>query len=328
MDIFEQKWKNFLICERAAPVTKSADASSEDRIIRLPKFRISDKWGMPGSEDRKIIEQFTSNIQGSTLTEKISSLNAFVSDCDAGCAAQKNVAEILANLVFLDSLAAVIEDFNPSTGGFLFEALIASLFGGKATQIPTQGGRDQDVTDITDDTGRPMSLKFFLEGASDYIKGSAGNLRRSIISNGAPMYYLVGIKNKEMKQGQVVAIDFYEFSVGSSADGIEGQFEVHHIGDGNGLRVSEIAGTAGKRKDTKETAYHIGTLNFGSRQQLEVVAKNYAERLGSLLFEIYEQLDLLSKNINIYFLDGSKGKDAAFSAIGNANTLKQDLQKL
>jgi len=55
MDIFEQKWKNFLICERATPVIKSADASSEDMVIRLPKFRISEQWGTPGTEDRKLL---------------------------------------------------------------------------------------------------------------------------------------------------------------------------------------------------------------------------------------------------------------------------------
>ena len=338
---FEKQWKRFLICERGVPSAKDTGVSSEtdDKIIRIPKFRISEQWGTPGTEDREIIEKFTSKIQGSTLKEKINSLNSFVSDCDAGCAAQKNVAEILANLVFLDSLAAVIEDFNPMTGGFLFESLIASLFGGSAKQVPTQGGIDQDVTDITDDQGRPMSLKFFFEGGSQYIHGSEDNLRNAIIKNKQPMYYLIGLKNKSTQKGKVVAIDFYEFSVGSSQDGIEGQFDVWQIGSYNGLSIGEVIGRKqrgrprrgeeGKpRTRQKETAYYLGTLNFGSKDQLQAVAKNYVTRLGSLMFEIYEQLDLLSKNINKYFLDTPGGKDAALSAINNAAALKTDLQKL
>jgi len=153
------------------------------------------------------------------------------------------------------------------------------------------------------------------------------------------MYYLIGIKNKAAKQGQVVAIDFYEFSVGSEEAGVEGDFDAWSIGYSNGLSVGEVIGRKergrsrkgeeGKiRLRQKETAYYLGTLNYGSRQQLEDVAKNYVARLGSLMFEVYQQLDLLSKNINTYFLDTPGGKDAALAAANNANTLKQDLQKL
>lgn len=315
MDIFEQKWKSFLICERATPELKSTDVGSEDMIIRLPKFRISEQWGTPGSEDRKIIEQFTSKIQGATLKDKINSLNNFVTNCDAGCAVQKNVAEILANLVFLDSLASVIEDFNDKTGGFLFESLIASLFGGQSMQVPTTGGRYQDVTDIIDDKGRPMSLKFFFGDGSQYVKGSYNNLKNSIVKNKQPMYYLIGLKNREAKKGQVVAIDFYEFSVGSKADGIDGDYDVSTIG-GKGVYVPRIK---------ENPNYLIASLNYGSKKQLETVAKNYTERLGSVMHEIYQQLGFLSENINKYFL-GSK--DSALTAAGNASALKAELQKL
>lgn len=315
MDIFEQKWKSFLICERATPELKSTDVGSEDMIIRLPKFRISEQWGTPGSEDRKIIEQFTSKIQGATLKDKINSLNNFVTNCDAGCAVQKNVAEILANLVFLDSLASVIEDFNDKTGGFLFESLIASLFGGQSMQVPTTGGRYQDVTDIIDDKGRPMSLKFFFGDGSQYVKGSYDNLKNSIVKNKQPMYYLIGLKNREAKKGQVVAIDFYEFSVGSKADGIDGDYDVSTIG-GKGAYVPRIK---------ENPNYLVASLNYGSKKQLETVAKNYTERLGSVMHEIYQQLGFLSENINKYFL-GSK--DSALTAAGNASALKAELQKL
>jgi len=314
---FEKQWKKFLICERGVPSVENTGVSSEagDKIIRIPKFRISEQWGTPGSEDRKIIEQFTSKIQGSTLKEKINSLNSFVSNCDAGCAAQKNVAEILANLVFLDSLASVIEDFNDKTGGFLFESLIASLFGGQSMQVPTTGGRYQDVTDIIDDKGRPMSLKFFFEDGSQYVKGSYNNLRRSIAKNKQPMYYLIGLKNRQAKKGQVIAIDFYEFSVGSKADRIAGDYDVRVIG-GGGAYVPRIK---------ENPKYFVGTLNYGSRKQLETGAKNYTERLGSVMYEIYQQLGSLSDNVNKYFLGN---KDSALAAANNANALKADLQKL
>ena len=152
MEELFKNWNKFLITE--------SEESEKNITIKLPKFRISEQWGTPGSDDRQIIEMFTKNIVGTTIAQKISSLNTFVSECDAGCVSTKDVSEILANLVFLDSMASVIYDFNPMTGGFLFESLMSALLGGKAKQVPTGvTGADQDVTDMYDDQGRPMSLK-------------------------------------------------------------------------------------------------------------------------------------------------------------------------
>ena len=77
------------------------ESKTTEKKIYIPKFRISEQWGTPGSDDRKIIEMFTKKIKGSTLSEKISSINSFVAECDAACAQAKTVDEILANLVFL-----------------------------------------------------------------------------------------------------------------------------------------------------------------------------------------------------------------------------------
>jgi len=310
---------------------------TNDIVLKLPKFRISEQWGTPGSADRKIIEMFTNKIKGSTLTEKINSLNSFVGDCDETCASQKDVAEILANLVFLDSLASVIYDFNDKTGGFLFESILAALFGGKATQIATKGGKDQDVTDLVDDRGRPLSLKFFFSDASQYIGASYQNLAKSIIAAGEPMIYIIAVKNRISKSdNNVLSIDFYEFSVGVDEDpgpyvrpkiGIKGDYDAKDLGkkkytrlnSGYGLPIR--VGTAQK--------HHIGTLNMGgSRDHIKEVAQNYADRLGSVLFEIYNQIDSLSSNVNTYFLESPEAKAAALKARENAVMLKKETDEL
>ncbi len=306
--------------------------------LKLPKFRISEEWGRPGSDDRKIIEMFTSKIKGGTLAEKISSLNSFVAECDAACASTKDVAEILANLVFLDSLATVVYDFNPMTGGFLFESLMAALLGGDAKQIDTKGGIDQDVTDIMDHNGRPMSLKFFFETGSQYIKASYNNLLASIERHKQPMIYLIGIKNREFETGKVLAIDFYEFSVGNGED-IPGDYSASDLGSDNGLPTSWIIG--GKRRGRapkgqenvpnvrmKKTNYYLGTLNFGNRDEMVQIAQNYVTRLGSVLVEIYQQIDALSNNVNEYFLGAPDAKGSALAAQQNALTLKADTEAL
>ncbi len=329
MEELFKNWNKFLITESEKNIT-----------IKLPKFRISEQWGTPGSDDRQIIEMFTKNIVGTTIPQKISSLNTFVSECDAGCVSTKDVSEILANLVFLDSMASVIYDFNPQTGGFLFESLMSALLGGKAKQVPTgAAGSDQDVIDMYDDQGRPMSLKFFFEGASQYVEASYDNLVADIEKNNAPIVYLIGIKNRATKEKTVLAIDFYEFTVGSSELGIDGQFDATELGYGNGLGVGQVIGTKKRgrarkgeegqpRTRQRETDFYIATLDFGDRNKMKEVAQNYATRLGSVLIEIYEQIDLLSKNVNTYFLASPEEKDAAIAAKNNADTLQRNTEEL
>tara|TARA_R100000234_G_scaffold111911_1_gene85205 strand:- start:1021 stop:2025 length:1005 start_codon:yes stop_codon:yes gene_type:complete len=334
MKLLIENWKRYLE-EEASPAAQG----QKNMTLVVPKFRISEQWGTPGSQDRKIIELFTSKIKGSTLKEKISSLNGFVSECDAACAATKEVSEILANLVFLDSLASVIYDFNPMTGGFLFESLIAALLGGEAKQVETGSGADQDVTDVIDHNGRPLSLKFFFEGGSQYIHGSFWNLKRDIKRHNQPMVYLIGLKNRNHKDRKVLAIDFYEFTVGDNKEGIRGDYDVGDIGYGNGLPISYIIGAKprgrprrgeeGKpRQRFKKTSYYLGTLDFGDRDKMIEVAQSYANRLGSLMLEIYQQIDELSKNVNTYFLESPDAKDAAMAARANAETLKKDAEEL
>ena len=309
-------------------ITEELESSSDNITIKFPKFRISEQWGKPGSQDRQIIEMFTSKIKGSTLAEKISSLNSFASECDEKCAAQKDVSEILANLVFLDSLSSIIYDFNDKSGGFLFESILAALIGGDAEQIDTKGGRDQEVTDIVDDQGRPISLKFFFSGASHYVGGSYYNLARDIANAGVPMTYIVAFKNrKSSSDNSVMSIDFYEFTVGYRD--IQGDFSAEQLG---GAVISQ----RGKFHDkgvhinlVKNKKFHLGNLNLGgSRENLHKIAQRYADRLGNVLLEIYDQIDKLSGNVNKYFLESPNSKDSALKARANAEALKKESEEL
>lgn len=309
-ELFEH-WNKFLITEDAQNV---ATADGEEMVLRLPKFRISEQWGTPGSDDRKIIEMFTSKISGGSIKEKLASLSSFVSECDAGCASQKDISEILASLVFLDSLSSVIYDFNPMTGGFLFETLISALCGGR--QIETVGGADQTTIDMIDGQGRNLSLKFLFSKDYNYVEASETNLRLTIEKSGKPLIYLIGLKNRQHKDGKILAIDFYEFAVG--AGNIEGDFSLERDFGKAGL-------SSGKWRNSR---YFIGTLNFGSRQEIRQIAENYTQRLGSVLIEIYQQLDLLSKNVNQYYLQAPDAKDSGLKARQNAQTLKKDTEEL
>ena len=299
------------------------ESSEEEKTISFPKLRISEQWGTPGSEDRKIIEMFTAKISGNDLSSKIASLQAMIKDCDEACVNSKDVGEILGGLVFLDSLASVIYDFNDKTGGFLFESLISALLGGKSRQVPTPGGRNQAIEDILDSDGQtPLSLKFFFSNASQYIKGSYINLNRGIEQYKRPIRYIIALKNRS--DGEVLSIDFYGFDVGNE----------NYPGDFNGLGAKMVGGKEGASgnglpvKAGSASNFKLGTLDLGSRKEMQERAQKYVDRLGENLFEIYSQLEQLTGNVNTYFLSSPESKNAALKAQQNADALKKDTEKL
>ena len=64
MKLIMEEWKKYL---------QESEDSNDNVVLKLPKFRISEQWGTPGSHDRKIIEMFTSKIHGNSFKEKIES---------------------------------------------------------------------------------------------------------------------------------------------------------------------------------------------------------------------------------------------------------------
>ena len=313
-----ENWNQYIVEQ------EGMETSAQTFDLKLPKLRISERWGTPGTDDRKVIEMFTSKIRGATLPEKIASLNSFVADCDKACASTKDVSEILGNLVFLDALASLIYDFNDKTGGFLFESILAALLGGKAEQVPTPGGPNQAIEDLVDSDGTtPLSLKLFFAG-SKKVTGSYKNLNVGIQKYQQPIKYIVAIKTRD-SGGNVLAIDFYTFTVGNKKLGFPGDYESYDLGkdQGGGLLMSKVLSDVGKGN-----VQHYGTLNFGSRDEMKQVAQNYAERLGSVLYEIYDQIDSLSKNVNEYFLEAPQAKESALRAQQNAVQLRKDTEDL
>ncbi len=153
----------------------------EDKVIKFPKIKITERWGEKHNEDREIFENLMAKVVGNTVEEKIQSVNRFLEyDKDL------SVAEILSNLMFVEIFSMIIEEFNASTAGFLFEAFLAGVFSGEQIADPEQVGakpgslpiedvtlairqKDQPVEEIV-----PYSLKV-LSPTVD-LKGSFVNL--------------------------------------------------------------------------------------------------------------------------------------------------------
>jgi len=303
-ELFEN-WKRYLT------IDEQVESDSGKVSITLPKFRISEQWGEPGSEDRQIIEMFTSQIKGANLQEKIKSLQDFVIGCDEKCASTKDVSEILGSLVFLDALASVIYDFNDKTGGFLFESIVAALLGGSARQVPTPGGPNQPIEDLLDSDDTPLSLKFLFYGGNKKVGGSIRNANVAVEKYKQPIKYIVATKNRVHKTGEVLSIDFHIFTMGNK--NYPGDYDIGWLGDLDLYRIRK---------------FKVATLDMGSRSRLQELGQKYADRLGEVLIDIYKQIESLSLNVNKYFISSPEQKSAALDARDNANVLKKQTDDL
>ena len=295
----------------AKTMTETVETKEETATISLPKFKISEQWGTPGTEDRKTISLFLNKIQGSSLQEKINSLEIFVKGCDEACVTSKDVPEILGNLVFLEALSSIIYDFNAKTSGFLWESLLAVLIEGE--QIAAEGGRNTPIEDLVDAEGNALSLKLLKKG-SMYIGGSISGIKRAFEQFGQVTYIIVTKEgDPEMK------MDFYELLLTPE----------------NFARYSRSIKDLKEASGTTQWKIHqkiyeqnkIATLSLGSPKSIKNIAAKYADRLGEGVTSIFNSLDSLTTNINQYFVAAPDSKQSGLSAQRNALVLKQKVDK-
>ena len=300
--------KSTRIVEREMPFKQ--DKEDATKTLQLPKFALSEKWGDPASDDRQIIERFFSNIQGDTLQEKISSVQTFIKDCDESCIQESKVETIIANLVFLDSLAGVIEDFNNQTGGFMFEALLAVLI--KGTQVTELAGGNLPIEDLVDSDGEtPLSLKFFFKGYKT-VSGSVKNLKNGVERFQKPITYIIGQKEREDKN--ILGVDFYQFTVGDESQGIKGDYDITQFANGD-IKTNKLPNDM-----------LIARLDFGSREQLRGIASKYVVRLGQRVTDIFDAFANLTNNLNIYLTD-FENKTIGAQAAADADKLAKSVEK-
>jgi hypothetical protein len=166
---------------------------------------------------RNQLMQFTKNIQGSDLQEKLKNLALFYENpedaltLDVGNPGQR-IANALSYLVFYKTLTKVISNFNAASAGFNFEAFLAVLLEGAQIQANTGTIADFKTKDNT-----PISLKLYNE-KSVVVGGSfndlVGDLVEPQFSPHDFMQYVVVMKSfEDVTQGLDVKGDlkFYRF---------------------------------------------------------------------------------------------------------------------
>ena len=166
---------------------------------------------------RNQLLQFTKNISGTDLEEKVASLADFYNNPESvnikGGTPGDRIANALSYLVFYKTLTKVISNFNAASAGFNFEAFLAVLLEG--AQIKANTGT---IADFTAGDNTPISLKLYSE-KSLVVGGSFTDLVGDLVSPQFNphdfMQYVVVLKSFEgASQGLDVKgqLKFYRFN--------------------------------------------------------------------------------------------------------------------
>ena len=207
-----------LISERMQSATLTLEAIPEISVTELgwTDVRTVGNQEVSGPARNQLL-QFTKNIQGAGLQEKIVNVANFYNDPDSinleGATPGQRIASALSYLVFYKTLTKVISNFNAASAGFNFEAFLAVLLEGQ--QIPANTGT---IADFTTGDNIPISLKLYSE-KSLVVGGSftdlVGDLINPQFSPHDFMQYVVVLKSFEGEsQGLDVKgqLKFYRFN--------------------------------------------------------------------------------------------------------------------
>ena len=172
--------------------------------------RTTEKGSQVDGPQRQALINYLNNIKGSSLQEKLNSLNQFYSEglkLPGNTSPATKVSKILSYLVFYKTLTSIIQNFNASSAGFSFESFLGAMLNGK--QVPTGEGT---IADLIAGDGTPISLKLYSESSVE-VGGSFTDLVGDLTKDPRYMQYIVCMKDLEGRGlEQQGAISWYRFN--------------------------------------------------------------------------------------------------------------------
>ena len=188
-----------LLNEEEAPnVVPKDDAEAIEMILKMiPNIEVSEiGWSDVRTPDagaeikgpqRKLLEDYLSNIGGDDFKARIENVSRFYDDGTgivqerAGGDRTQRIVQAISYLVFYKTLTKVITNFNASSAGFSFESFLAALVNG--FQIPANTGTIADYIDRASGEQIPVSLKLYKEGNLE-VGGSYTDLVNDLTMSG------------------------------------------------------------------------------------------------------------------------------------------------
>ncbi len=285
--------EQFLVEKRELSLTLQAIPEISVTELGWTDVRTTGGQKVSGPE-RQQLSQFLSQIQGTTLGEKIQSLSDFYLTGPAegmeNLPVGDKISRVLSYLVFFKALTKVVSNFNAASAGFNFEAFLAVLLDG--VQIEANTGT---IADFKTGDDVPISLKLYNE-KSVVVGGSfndlVGDLVNPQFSGFDGMRYVVCMKSfisseTGEKQGSGLDIEGdikffqFDFTLDNIADIIFNSMDKSKI-------CFQLPTEFVRSRGRVDVSSQLPGVNMPSPQELEdVFIKNFYE-MAKVEFKEYK----------------------------------------
>ena len=193
-------------------VTEIEADRAKDFVLSLPKFTPTEAWGDPDSIERQQITKLFNAIGGGRSIEgKLKFLQRIVAE-DSKI---RSPRRIISSIIILECLKAVINSFNASSAGFVFEGFLSALLqGSQESEVSAKGNLPiQDLIAFSD-SDKPVPISLKLLNKTTNIEGSYTNLVDGLDEFGE-MVYIVA-----RKDGEAIAIEKFRFDQNNFIDAL------------------------------------------------------------------------------------------------------------
>jgi hypothetical protein len=301
----------------------------------LPNIPITSRYRSAyGRQTPALLQQiFTqAGVTGTSLQQKLTQINNIAENIQSATAAN-NIEEGLSGAIVVDYMRRIIQDYEASAGGFLFENFLAMIMGG------TKEGGNIKIEDFTWDEDREGgqtrktygSAKLYKAGAKEY-SGSRKLFGRLAKRGVDQIVYVLAHKNDDLNKIEVY-IDALMFTkrdddyVISKADGTEGEL----------VTIKGAAG-AGDDDDLENQIYftwpQVGatTINLGleSEKQAEqdTAVKTFLNSTSAFTGDMMSALNSFTVNTTDTFTKPKKNPDEKLKSYVSTLESFRDLRKL
>jgi len=187
-----------------------SEPQKEPRTINFPTFKFTTKTGVPDTKDRVHFEKIARGIKGDTVKDKLTNLDRALYPRN-GSTGQVGLDHLISSLMISDIMLGMVQNFNRSAAGFLFETFCAALFEGTSDGF----GGINNVPDVAIQIIKgyegelpliPVSLK--LRAPNSDLSGSFTNLLK-YFNKERELFHLIG--EKIVDKNSLKRVEFYAY---------------------------------------------------------------------------------------------------------------------
>jgi len=283
----------------------------ETLLNNLPSLTISENWGTPEERDRMQLQSIIGKYcHGSTPELKIENFINSINRNVARNTSKSDISEVFRTLLSIQTVTRIIKGFSYSGAGFIWEALLAAITGGKQLKI-AEGQDDLTVNLLSEAKESNVSIVDFEAGGRAYsakllsytgggkyliVKGSKHGLERSLKDpsyNGVVTYIMIGRADDD------TTLNFYKYDVDMET------FDRLFRNSGGTNNAQFVLRWGSKGFGAGEAPF--ATLSLDTERTLQYVRSNL-NSIKNKLSPIYDNLGKFTSHLTEFFVEENNKK--------------------